>query len=200
MQSLNIILVRSDATHVKSDLIEYWKSQKTQNFSLGEKDLWPAIVTNISFILLVLLATLQLATGATSLFSQGVTAVVHGCSTHALGPILGEFPLSAGGVAHSVHQALPQQFWNQVPSRVLPWKDTNEQLFSVRFIEKQQSTDGLVSQPHNEMQHTSLDTGYLTHWTWFTSTHRNYTIGEYNMNMHRHMSMNLNPEIQKYTS
>ena len=62
-------------------------------------------VTNISFILLVLLDTLQLATG---LFSQGATAVVHGYSTHALGPILGEFTLSAGGVAHSVHQALPQ--------------------------------------------------------------------------------------------
>ena len=39
-------------------------------------------VTNISFLLLVLLNTLQLATGATGPFSQGVTAVVHGCSVH----------------------------------------------------------------------------------------------------------------------
>ena len=38
----------------------------------------------------ILLYTLQLATGATGLFSQGVTAVVHGCSVHALGHNLGE--------------------------------------------------------------------------------------------------------------
>ena len=52
-------------------------------------------VTNISLILLVLLDTLQLAPGATGVFSQGVTAVVHGCSIHALGPILGETTLQA---------------------------------------------------------------------------------------------------------
>ena len=69
-------------------------------------------VTNISFKLLVLLDTLQLATGVTGLYSQGVTAVVHGCSIHALGPIVGEFTLSAGGVSHSVHQVLPRQCWN----------------------------------------------------------------------------------------
>ena len=40
---------------------------------------------------------------------QGATEVVHGC---ALGPIVGEFTLSAGGVAHGVHQALPWQCWN----------------------------------------------------------------------------------------
>ena len=72
-------------------------------------------VTNISFVLLVLLNTLQLATGATGLFSQGATVVVLGCSTHALGPILGEFTLSAGGEAHDVHQALPWNCWNRVP-------------------------------------------------------------------------------------
>ena len=33
-----------------------------------------------------LLNALQLAAGATGLFSQGVTAVVHGCFIHALGP------------------------------------------------------------------------------------------------------------------
>ena len=37
-----------------------------------------------------LLDALQLATGATGLFSQGVTAVIHGCSVHALGHNLGE--------------------------------------------------------------------------------------------------------------
>ena len=51
------------------------------------------IVTSISLLLLVLLDTLQLATGATGLWSQGMTAVVHGCSIHALGPILGETTL-----------------------------------------------------------------------------------------------------------
>ena len=47
-------------------------------------------VTNISLYQLVLLDALQLAAGATGLFSQGVTAVVHGCSVHALGHNLGE--------------------------------------------------------------------------------------------------------------
>ena len=42
------------------------------------------------FIPIVLLDALQLAAGATGLFSQGVTAVVHGCSIHALGHSLGE--------------------------------------------------------------------------------------------------------------
>ena len=41
-------------------------------------------------ILISLLNALQLAAGATGLFSQGVTAVVHGCSVHALGHNLGE--------------------------------------------------------------------------------------------------------------
>ena len=43
-------------------------------------------VTSISLYQLVLLDALQLAAGATGLFSQGVTAVVHGCSVCALGP------------------------------------------------------------------------------------------------------------------
>ena len=51
------------------------------------------IVTNISLILLALLDTLQLATGATGLWSQWATAVIHGCSIHAQGPILGETTL-----------------------------------------------------------------------------------------------------------
>ena len=46
--------------------------------------------TSISLYQLVLLDALQLATGATGLFSQGVTAVVHGCSVCALGHNLGE--------------------------------------------------------------------------------------------------------------
>ena len=54
----------------------------------------PKSVTNISFILLVLLDTLQLATGATGLWSQGATAVTHGCSVHALVHNLGKEPAS----------------------------------------------------------------------------------------------------------
>ena len=53
-------------------------------------------VTNISFYQLVLLNTSQLVAGATGLFSQGMTAVVHGCSIRALGPIVGEITGSAG--------------------------------------------------------------------------------------------------------
>ena len=45
----------------------------------------PKSVTNISLLLLVLLDALQLAAGATGLFSQGVTEIVHWCSIHALG-------------------------------------------------------------------------------------------------------------------
>ena len=47
-------------------------------------------VTNISLLLLVLLHALQLAAGAKGLFSQGTTAVIHGCSVCALGHNLGE--------------------------------------------------------------------------------------------------------------
>ena len=46
----------------------------------------PKSVTSIPLYQLVFLNTFQLAAGATGLFSQGVTAVVHGCSVHALGP------------------------------------------------------------------------------------------------------------------
>ena len=48
------------------------------------------IDTNISFNQLVLLNTLQLVTGVTGLFSQGATAVIHGCLVHALGHNLGD--------------------------------------------------------------------------------------------------------------
>ena len=47
-------------------------------------------VTSVSLYQLVLLDALQLAAGATGLFSQGVTAVIHECSVRALGHNLGE--------------------------------------------------------------------------------------------------------------
>ena len=58
-------------------------------------------VTNISLLLLVLFDALQLAAGATGLFSQGVTAVVHGCSIHALGPRVN--PYTVGGMLAQLH-------------------------------------------------------------------------------------------------
>ena len=61
------------------------------------------VVTNISLFLLVRLDTLQLAMGATGLLCQGVTAVVHGCSIHALDPS-SESSHTAGGVAIGIHQ------------------------------------------------------------------------------------------------
>ena len=61
-----------------------WQSQ-TYFFTF-----WFTTVTSISLYQLVLLDALQLAAGATGLFSQGMTAVVHGCSAHALGHNLGE--------------------------------------------------------------------------------------------------------------
>ena len=60
--------------------------QKNKTYKDELKRLMNGTVTNISLLLLVLLNTLQLATGVTGLFSQGVTAVVHGCSACALDP------------------------------------------------------------------------------------------------------------------
>ena len=69
--------------------------------------LFPHLVTNISSIQFTLLDTLQLPTGVRGLLSQGVTAVNHGCSVCALGPILVEFTKAGGGVVLNVHQCLP---------------------------------------------------------------------------------------------
>ena len=82
----------------------------------------PKSVTNISLILLVLLGTLQSATGATGLYSQGVTAVVHGCSIRALGPIVGETTLL--DVTGLFHYTLELEYPPEYSHR----KDTNKQL------------------------------------------------------------------------
>ena len=76
-------------------LSSLWRTSAIQT-ATEDHCLCVTIVTNISLILSVLLDTLQSATGATGLYSQGVTAVVHGCSIHALGPILGETTLLVG--------------------------------------------------------------------------------------------------------
>ena len=71
----------------KENQPEIQGSRKIRQFILKK---WKAFVTSISLYQLVLLDALQLATRATGLFFQGVTAVVHGCSLHALGHNLGE--------------------------------------------------------------------------------------------------------------
>ena len=124
------------------------------------------IVTNITFNQLVLLDTLQLVAGATGFLSQGVTAVVHVCSVCALGRISGEITLLlAGGVTLSVHQYLPWQCNGWVPSGVLLWEEHKLSAFCAIFIEVLVLEDGVVSQPYNYKQHTSLNTGRLTHRT-----------------------------------
>ena len=84
-------------------------------------------VTNISLLLLVLLDALQLAAGATGLFSQGATAVVHGCSICALGP-KGESLHCRRGVSWSPPVSVTQCSTLSTLG-VLPQKDTNKQLF-----------------------------------------------------------------------
>ena len=87
----------------------------------------PKSVTNTSFILSVLLDTLQLATGATGLWSQGTTAVIHGCSIRALGPILGDTTLLVDCTPSAA-------LWNWVPSRVLPRERDKQVSFSVTLL------------------------------------------------------------------
>ena len=59
------------------------------------------------FPLFTLFDALQLATRARDLYSEGTTAVVHGCLHGCLlMPKLGEFTWAGGGVALGVHQCL----------------------------------------------------------------------------------------------
>ena len=68
------------------DTLHFW-THGCRSISPNWVPYWvPKSVTSISLYQLVFLNTLQLAAGATGLSSQGVTAVVHGCSVHALGP------------------------------------------------------------------------------------------------------------------
>ena len=114
------------------------------------------IITNISLLLLVLLDALQLAAGATGLFSQGSTAVVHGCSVHALGR-KGESLHCRRGVgwtppASVMQSSILSTLWST------PMKRHKQAAFHVRFIEKLVLEVGVVSQQSNGMQHTSPDT------------------------------------------
>ena len=106
--------------------LTYFRSNSSSLFQNTSRT-FVQIVTNISLLLLVLLDTLQLAPGATGLFSQGVEAVVHGCSIHALDPRVN--PYTAGGVSAGLHRCQSCKALLWVPSGVLPQKDTNKQLF-----------------------------------------------------------------------
>ena len=110
-------------------------------------------------ISIVLLNALQLVTGATGLWSQGATAVNHGCSVHALGSGYGETTLLV-----SLHSSAA--LWNWVPSGVLPRKRHKLVALNVIFIKKQQPAGGGVSQQHSDKQHTNPSFGSLTHWIW----------------------------------
>jgi len=80
-------------SHLQLTMLRLIRNSDPFNSPIWAPHWVPKSVTNISFILSVLLDTLQLATGATGLWSQGATAVTHGCSIRALGPILGETTL-----------------------------------------------------------------------------------------------------------
>ena len=114
-------------------------------------------VTNISLLLLVLLDALQLVTGVTGLFSQGVTAVVHGCSICALDPS-GESLLCRRGVGWSPPVSITQSLALST-LRSTPMKGHKQAAFNVRFIEKLVLEVGVVSQQYSGMQYKSQNTG-----------------------------------------
>ena len=163
----------------------YWWWIQMQSFNTAfivELMVKGAGVTNISFNQLVLLDTLQLAAGATGLFSQEATAAIQGCSAHGLDPFLGEITHSAGGVAPDVHQYLPWWYSYWVPSRVLSWEEHKLAAFCEIFIEILVWEGRVVSQPHNDKQHTSPNTGRLTHRTLSAQQLRMSTTSEYSKN------------------
>ena len=113
---------------------------------------------NISLLLLVLLDALQLiATGARGLLSQGETAVVHGCSIHALDPG-GEFIHCRRGVGWSPPMSIMQSLALSTLQST-PAKAHKQAAFHVRFIEKLVPEVGVVSQQYSGMQHTNPETG-----------------------------------------
>ena len=107
----------------------HWKGKRYWSLILLKRTFSSlTVVTNISLLLLVPLNALQLAAGATGLSSQGVTAVMF------MGVLFVHWAqrvnlYTAGGVLAGLHlcQSCNALLW--VPSRVLPQKDTNKQLF-----------------------------------------------------------------------
>ena len=123
-----------------------WVTNSTLIHQFGSH-IWHHSLTNISLLLLVLLDTLQLAAGATELFSQGATAVVHGCSVCALGPRVN--PYTARGVSAWAPPVSITQHSNLSTLRSTPTKGHKQAAFHVRFIEKLVLEAGVVSQQYN---------------------------------------------------
>ena len=113
------------------------------------------VVSNISLFPLVLLDTLQLAT---CLFSQGATAVVHGCSVYALGPS-GESSHTAAGGGNQYPSVSITQILELSTLWTTLMKGHKQGAFHARFIEKLALEVGVVSQQYNGMQCTSPNTG-----------------------------------------
>ena len=113
-------------------------------------------VTNISLILSVLLNALQLAAGARGLFFQGATAVVHGCSVHALDPS-SESLYCRRGVSWSSPMPITKSLALSTLWSTLV-KGHKQAAFHVRFIEKLVWEVRVVSQQYSGMQHTSPNT------------------------------------------
>ena len=120
-------------------------------------------VTSISLYQFVFLNTLQLAAGATSLSSQGVTTVVHGCSVHALGPRVNLTHCRRGGNWWHLWQSR-QSGTEYTPDCTL-MKGHKQAAFHVRFIEKPVLEHRGVSQQYNGMQYTSPNSGLWIHKT-----------------------------------
>ena len=121
----------------------------------------PKSVTSISLYQLVLLDALQLAAGATGLFSQGVTSVVHGCSVCALDPRVKLTHSWRGG--NRCHLWLLHESGTEYTPGGTLVKRHKLAAFHVRFIEIPVLECGVVSQQHNRKQHTSPNIGMQIH-------------------------------------
>ena len=121
------------------------------------------LVTSISLYQLVLLDALQLAAGATGLFSQGVTAVVHGCSVRALGPRVNLTCSCKGG--NRCHLWLSRLSGTEYTAEGTLAKGHKQAAFPVRFIEIPVLERGVVSQQYNGTQYTNPNSGMQIHKT-----------------------------------
>ena len=104
-----------------------------------------------------------------------MTAVVHGCSVHALGPILGEFTQAGGVVQLGVYQYIPLQCRLWVSSGVLPWEEHKLVAFCVGFIRNSPLECGLVSQHNTTIGNTpvqQLDRWHMGHYQSKNTTHK----------------------------
>ena len=148
---------------LRLDTLHFW-THGCQSSSPNWAPHWvPKSVTSISLYQLVFLNKLQLAAGATGLFSQGMTAVVHGCSVCALGPRV--------NLTHSWRGGKQCHLWLSCWSRTeytlegTLTKGHKQAAFHVRFIEKPVLERRVVSQQYNGTQHTGSNSGMWIHKT-----------------------------------